>query len=177
MNRRQFASFSGAAAAALTCGVKPAPMSAATPRRALMKPGTDGAISDKNLTYLARFGVKNICSHPAIPDGRLYATVDELKRMRDVADKCGTSVDLLDPPFLRPNHVDTEKHAAIMLGESPQRDRDIESIQIMIRNCAAAGVPAIKYNLTLLGVLRNRNNPLPGRGDSNYRRWNLKLAR
>jgi mannonate dehydratase len=176
MNRRQFASFSGAAMVALTC-VKTVPASAAAPKRALMKPGTDWSISDKNLTYLARFGVKNICSHPTIPDGRLYATIDELKRMRDAADKHGISVDLLDPPFLRPNHVDTEKHAAIMLGESPQRDRDIESIQIMIKNCAAAGVPAIKYNLTLLGVLRNRNNPLPGRGDSAYRRWNLKLAR
>jgi mannonate dehydratase len=40
--------------------------------------------------------------------------------------------------------VDVDQHASIMLGESPQRDRDIEDLQTMIRNCAAAGIPAIK---------------------------------
>jgi len=28
-----------------------------------------------------------------------------------------------------------------MLGESPQRDRDIEDLQTMIKNCATAGIP------------------------------------
>ena len=175
MKRRRFMSFSSAAAAALA-GSGPAAASATTPRRALMKLGTETGISDVRLTYLARFGVKNVCAGPKPPDGRLYATVDELKSMRDAADKYGISVDLLNPPFLSSNHVDTEKHAAIMLGQSPERDRDIESFQTLIRNCAAAGVPAIKYNLTLLGVLRNRNETLPGRGDTRYRRWNRKRA-
>jgi hypothetical protein len=49
-------------------------------------------------------------------------------------------------------------------------------MQTLIRNCAVAGVPAVQYNLTLLGVLRNRNEPLPGRGDTTYRRWNLKRS-
>ncbi|MGA2271480.1 MAG: mannonate dehydratase [Bryobacteraceae bacterium] len=143
-----------------------------------MKVGTEGGINDAHLAYLARFGIKNIGAGPGITDGRLYATVDELNRMRDVAGKHGISVDLLTPPssFLYSNHVDTDKHPAIMLGESPQRDRDIESFQTLIKNSAAAGVPAIKYNLTLLGVLRNRNEPLPGRGDTKYRRWNLKRS-
>ncbi len=41
-----------------------------------------------------------------------------------------------------------------MLAQSPERDRDIEDLQTLIRNCAAAGIPAIKYNLCILGVLR-----------------------
>ena len=41
-----------------------------------------------------------------------------------------------------------------MLAESPERDRDIEGLQTLIRNCAAAGIPSIKYNMSLLGVLR-----------------------
>ncbi len=175
MNRRDFVSSSGAAATALAAAA-PASRSAATPRRALMKLGTESSVNEERLTYLVRLGVKNICSGPKPPDGRLYLTVDELKRMRDTADRHGISVDLLNPPFLASNHADTEKHAAIMLGKSPERDRDIEALQTLIRNCAAAGVPAIKYNLTLLGVLRNRNEPLPGRGDTKYRRWNLKRA-
>jgi hypothetical protein len=76
----------------------------------------------------------------------------------------------------QPNQVGTEKHAAIKLGISPERDREIEAMQTLIRNCAVAGVTAVKYNLTLLGVLRNRNEPLPGRGDTAYRRCNLKRS-
>jgi mannonate dehydratase len=174
MNRRQFVSLSGAAAASLADSSRRA---STTPSKASsMKVGTDTGLTAERLTFLARLGVRNVCAGPKPPAGRLYLTVDELKRMRETGEKYGISVDLLNPPILQPNHVDTEKNAAIMLGKSPERDREIESMQILIRNCAAAGVPAIKYNLTLLGVLRNRNEPLPGRGDTKYRRWNLKRA-
>jgi mannonate dehydratase len=37
----------------------------------------------------------------------------------------------------------------------------------MIRNAAEAGIPAVKYNLTLLGVVRTGNKP--GRGGAIYR--------
>ena len=43
-----------------------------------------------------------------------------------------------------------------MLAQSPERDRDIEAMQTLIRNCAAAGIPSIKYNMSILGVLRYR---------------------
>ena len=61
-----------------------------------------------------------------------------------------------------------------MLAESPQRDRDIESLQTMIKNCAAAGIPSIKYNMSLLGVIRTERTP--GRGDARYSTWRLKEA-
>src|SRR5581483_6494910 len=70
--------------------------------------------------------------------------------------------------------VDRDRHAAIMLGQSPERDRDIEQLQTLIRNCAAAGVPAIKYNLCILGDLRTARTP--GRGDSSYAAWRLRDA-
>jgi mannonate dehydratase len=38
-----------------------------------------------HLKYLARYGVRNICGYPEIEGDRLYATVDELKRMMDTA--------------------------------------------------------------------------------------------
>lgn len=176
MNRRLFVSLSGATTIALADSGKLTRASAATPKHALMKLGTETGMSDERLKYLARFGVKNVCAGPKPLDGRLYLTVEDLKRMCDTADKYGISVDLLNPPFLASDHVNTETHAAIMMGKSPERDREIEALQKLIENCAAAAVPAIKYNLTLLGVLRNRNEPLPGRGDTRYRRWNLKRA-
>ena len=49
--------------------------------------------NDTHLKYLARYGVKNICGYPEIADGRLYATVEELKRMVDLAGKSGITVD------------------------------------------------------------------------------------
>jgi mannonate dehydratase len=53
-----------------------------------------------------------------------------------------------------------------MLGKSPERDREIDTICQMIRNAARAGVPALKYNLTILGVVRSE--PSRGRGGAHY---------
>ena len=44
----------------------------------------------------------------------------------------------------------------IMLGKSPERDREIDDICQMIRNAARAGIPSLKYNLTFLGVVAHR---------------------
>ena len=57
-------------------------------QRVLMKLGCQSApTNETHLQYLARYGVRNICGYPEIGEGRLYATVDELKRMRDLAEK------------------------------------------------------------------------------------------
>ena len=61
-----------------------------------------------------------------------------------------------------------------MLGQSPLRDRQIEQIQQMIRNCAKAGIPAVKYNMSILGVVRIGRTP--GRGESTYSTWNYDKA-
>lgn len=141
-----------------------------------MKLGCQSApTNETHLKYLARYGVRNICGYPEIKGDRIYATVDELKRMRDLAEKSGVSVDCLGPPFLTSSHIDREKHPAIMLAQSPERDRDIEALQTLIRNCAAAGIPMIKYNMSILGVLRTGRTP--GRGDASYSAWRLKDAR
>src|SRR5258707_2287083 len=156
MNRRQFVSSSSAAAAALATN----PASAASTKPVLMKLGCQSAPSnEKHFAYFARYGVHNICGYPETSDGRIYATVDELKRLRDLAGKYGISVDCAAPPHLTSSHIDREKHPAIMLANSPERDRDIESFQNMIRNCASAGIPSIKYNMSILGVLRTGRSP------------------
>jgi len=137
-----------------------------------MKLGCQSApTNDTHLKYLARYGVRNICGYPEIADGRLYATAEELGRMRDLADKNGIAIDCVAPPFLASSHIDKEKHPAIMLAQSPERDRDIESLQTLIRNCAQAGLPSIKYNMSILGVVRTGRSP--GRGDASYSTWKL----
>jgi mannonate dehydratase len=173
MNRRQFISTSGATAAALSSGLT-AGAAFAAPKRALMKVGTETQMDDSHLQSLARFGLKNCGGPPPIADGRLYATVDELKRAREVAEKNGIGYDIVTPPFLASSHIDRERHPAIMLAQGPERDRDIEALQTMIKNCAAAGIPAVKYNMSILGVLRTGR--VPGRGDATYSKWSLKEA-
>ena len=140
-----------------------------------MKLGCQSApTNETHLKYLARYGVRHVSGYPAIGDGRLYATVDELKAMTDLADKCGVTIEGAVPPFLASSHIDKEKHPAIMLAQSPQRDRDIEDLQTFIKNCAAARIPSIKYNMSILGVLRTGRTP--GRGDATYSTWSLKNA-
>jgi mannonate dehydratase len=171
MNRRQFVASS---AGALALG-GPESSAAAPPPRALMKLGCQSApTNEAHLRYFARYGVRNICGYPEISGDRVYATVDELKRMRELAEKNGISVDCVSPPILASSHIDREKHPAIMLAESPERDRDIEGLETLIRNCAAAGIPSIKYNMSILGVLRTASTP--GRGDAVYSTWSLKDA-
>lgn len=177
MNRRQFIAAGGAVGLVASQGVAPGSVSAASSEEpARMKLGDQTApTNDVHLKYLARYGVRNICGYPHIEGDRLYATVDELKRMIDMAGKYGISIDCTAPPFLESTHIDVEKHPAVMLAQSPQRDRDIESLQTFIKNCAQAGIPSIKYNMSILGIVRS--GWTPGRGDAQYHTWKLAEMR
>jgi len=128
MNRRKFITATGAAGLLAANGFNTATAAAKTPvKPALMKVGDQTApTNETHLKYLARYSVRNICGYPEIEGDRIYATVEELNRMVDLASKCGISIDCTAPPFLESSYVDKEKHPAIMLAQSPERDRDIE---------------------------------------------------
>ena len=109
MNRRKFISSSGVAALALgkgsaaTASAVPAPES----KPVLMKLGCQSEpTNDEHLKYLARYGVKNICGYPEIADGRIYATVDELSRMKELATRNGIEIDCVGPPVLTSSYID-----------------------------------------------------------------------
>ncbi|MEG9435835.1 mannonate dehydratase [Edaphobacter sp. HDX4] len=177
MDRRRFLSASSAAAVVLgakTGEAAGSPKSVKAPK-ALMKLGCQSApTTDAHLKYLARYGVKHICGYPETTEGRIASTVDELSRMRDLAEKNGIEILCVGPPILESSYIDRDKHPAIMLAQSPERDRDIEQMQLLIRNCAQVGLPSIKYNMSLLGVLRSGR--VQGRGDASYSQWKLAEA-
>ena len=181
MNRREFLTTGSAAgllaARATTASAVSEPAKTSMPSdRVRMKLGDQSKpTNNAHLAYLARYGVRNVCGYPEIKGDRLYATVDELKAMTDLAAKYNISVDCVAPPFLESSFIDTEKHPAIMLAQSPERERDIEQLQTLIRNCAQAGIPSIKYNMSILGVLRS--GWTPGRGDAMYHQWKLSEAK
>src|SRR3989442_6145039 len=175
MNRRNFI-FPPAAGAVLTASSSAT--SAQSPesrKRGLMKLGCQsGPTSDGRLQFFARHSIKNICAVPE-PMDKLLPTVDELLQLKERAAKWDISVDAITPPFLASTHIDRTKRPAIMLGQSPERDRDIERFQNLIRNCAKAEIPAIKYNMSILGVLRIGRTP--GRGGVEYNTLRLRGAK
>ena len=142
-----------------------APPRAPSPRRAVMKVGTQHDSSDEVLGILAALGVAHICSR--LPSERLddQWSADGLMRLRERVERFGITLDMVPLP-MSSNAIARAEHPNILLGKSPERDREIDDICQMIRNAGRAGIPSLKYNLTLLGVVRTANTP--GRGGARY---------
>ena len=187
MDRRAFFSLTGASAVTLTAAGTARSLAGAEPASALGKASATsqplkarlghqmGEVNDTNLAYLARYGVEGICASATIDDSsRIFATAQEMKRLREAVEKHRMTLDMTDSVLLRSTLIDKERYPSIMLAQSPQRDRDIESFQNHIRACAAAGVPGVKYNMSILGVVRSGTTQ--GRGDALYATWRLKDA-
>jgi mannonate dehydratase len=173
MDRREFVQLAGAglSAGALAEAVvsaqiaaSPAP-SATAPRKALMKIGTQQGDADEMLRVFAAFGVNNICG--SLPSATLDEawSVDALSKRRERVEAHGISLDMLPLP-MSSHEIRTAELPAIYLGASAERDRDIDAICQMIRNCARAGIHQVKYNFTLLGVVRT--GAASGRGGARY---------
>src|SRR6478609_4499998 len=174
MNRRNFLSTTaiGAGLSAAQSSLA-APTGDYQPKKAVMKLGCQSTpTTEKRLQFFKRHSVNNICCESgACPEG--YPAVEELSKIRERAEKFGVTVDMYTPPFLSSSHVDRTPRAAIMLGESPQRDRDIDAVHKWIEACAKVGIPSIKYNMSLLGVVRLEGRD-PGRGGTTYSTWRFK---
>lgn len=183
MDRRRFISVSGSAAgaAALTgCGPS-ASNGGDAGAKTEMKPmrmhvGTQrGPTNPEMLQYFKRHGLNHIVGYPPRPPAdRGYWLNEEVAQTREMCEKYGIELEVVALPFLSSSHIDREKRGAIMLADSPERDRDIDHIHKMIIACSKAGVPILKYNMSLLGVLRTERTP--GRGGSTYSTWDLSKA-
>jgi mannonate dehydratase len=173
MNRRDFvriASLGVAAGATAGAGAAEAspeqkPTAGTAPKKALMKVGTQHDSSDEVLAVMAAFGVNYICSR--LPSAKMDDawSVDGLTKLRERVEKFGLVLDMVPLP-MSSNPIARFENPNIMLGKSPERDREIDDICHMIRNTARAGIPSLKYNMTLLGVVRTESTP--GRGGSRY---------
>lgn len=176
MNRRQLFSATAAAAASQLISSRQEALAAVTPKRSLMKLGCQSSpTSDQRLQFFKRHGVDAICGYIEDSGNKGFYSVEDLSRVKERCEKHRVSLDMIAPPFLASSHIDRTERPAIMLGQSPERDRDIEHIQNIVRNCAKVGIPSIKYNMSLLGVLRTERTP--GRGGSTYSTWKLKDAK
>jgi len=159
MHRRKFFQTAGTAlalppAALAQSSASTSSSTANPPRKATMRIGTQHSDQDDVLSVMSSLGVKNICSgeiSPALDD---KWSVEGLTRLRERVEKHGITLDMVPLP-LPSAYISAAEMGAIMLGQSPLRDRQIEQIQQMVRNCAKAGIPAVKYNMSILGVVRS----------------------
>ncbi len=165
MHRRTFATLAGMAAVAPPQIQRAQVPRAATPKKALMKVGTQHGSSDEILRVLAGLGVNHICS--SLPSPRLDDnwSVEGLSRLRERVERFGIKLDIVPLP-MSSHYIARAEMPNIMLGKSPERDREIDQICQMIRNASRAGIPCLKYNMTILGVVRSERTP--GRGGSSY---------
>jgi mannonate dehydratase len=180
MNRREFVRLAGAGASGVSIGAlaeavvaaqvtrAPATPAAAAPKRspaARMKVGTQQGDSEDILRVLAAFGVNNICGTLPSRKADEAWSVDALSKRRDRVTAHGISLDMLPLP-MSSSEISSAEMPAIYLGTNPERDRNIDEICQMIRNCSRAGIRQLKYNFTLLGV--PRTGTAPGRGTARY---------
>jgi len=134
-------------------------------RKVAMRVGTQHDSSDEVLGILAALGVNCICSR--LPSATLDAewSAEGLTRLRERVERFGITLDMVPLP-MSSNPIARAENPNILLGKSPERDRELDAICQMIRNASKAGIPSLKYNLTLLGVPRTESTP--GRGGARY---------
>ncbi len=144
-----------------------------TPGRARMKLGTQHGDSDEILRVMAAFGVNHICSRISSKTLDEKWSVESLSRLRERIEKFGLQLDMVELPTN--SYIASSGIKNVMLGKSPERDREIDGICEMIRNTSRAGIPSAKYNLTILAVVRTE--PIPGRGGASYSTFDYANAK
>jgi mannonate dehydratase len=118
------------------------------------------ARDDADFRVMAQLGVRHVCADLA---GNPHDwTRDDLMRHRAHVESFGLALDMIQLPMgARPvEHQDSPD----ILTNGPDRDRQIDSICRLIELLAEVGIPAAKYNLNLIGVVRSA--PERGRGGS-----------
>jgi len=133
------------------------------------------ARSDTDYEVYAQLGINHICGWPEPPWVSEWDAA-YLSSFREKIESFGLTLDMIGLPI---NTVMTHEYFAagrptdgsglgpaphIMLGKSPERDREIDRVCENIRACSEAGIPAAKYNLTFLPVMRTERTE--GRGGS-----------
>ncbi|MFN7024571.1 MAG: mannonate dehydratase [Pseudorhizobium sp.] len=128
------------------------------------------ARDDDDYRVFSQLGVKNIAADP--PGLPARWTLSDLERHRDHVESFGLVLDMIQLPL--PSQQIEKAPLPDILIAGPQRDRQIDIVCRMIENCAKAGIPAVKYNLNLIGIPRTELER--GRGGSLNEAFRWELA-
>jgi mannonate dehydratase len=173
MNRREFVAGAGGTMAAAAQSSE-GPEGDYKPGRAVMVAGCQrGPTTDQLLENFKRHGIDHCCGYvpfapKPVPDQAEFDALVERGR------KKGVAIDMIALP-LSSHYIAKAEHPSIMTGKSPERDQAIDWVCEYIRRAKKAGIPAVKYNLTVLGVLRTEATP--GRGGTMLSTWDVSKAK
>lgn len=118
------------------------------------------ARDDDDYRIFAQLGVNHVNADPA---GNPHEwTLDVLKTHREKVESFGLTLDMVQLP-LSSRVIESQFSPAILMA-GPERDRQIDAICQLIENVAQAGIPAVKYNLNVIGI--PRSDLETGRGGS-----------
>lgn len=129
-----------------------------------------GDLSEEKLQWVAQLGVEHIAceSRRGIENEDGTWDVQGIKDVQGRLKNWGITMDVL--ALNMPSQIPTrQRFRAIMLG-TEGRDAAIETVKQNVRAAGEAGVPALKYNLNLMGVARTGRTP--GRGGATYSHFN-----
>ncbi len=116
---------------------------------------------DSDYRVWAQLGVTHVCVDP--PGNPHDWSLDDLRRHREHVESFGLTLDMVQLPMSsRP--IEAQESPHILLAKEPERQREIDSICRLIERLAAAGIPAAKYNLSIIGIPRTEKEL--GRGGS-----------
>lgn len=145
------------------------------PGKAVMVVGCQrGPTTETFLKLLKRSGVNDVCGYvPIGPKG--YFEVEDIQKVGDLCGKFGVKLMMAEINGLSSAYIARARNPSIMMGKSPERDKAIDDVCMSLRNAAKAGLPAVKYNMTVLGVLTSGRTE--GRGGTSAREWDLSKAK
>ena len=142
----------------------------------LMKVGSQrGGTGKRNLEFLARHGVYNMDGGSPKTIKGVGWDLDDSIAKREACEHYGISLDAYHLP-LSSAGIKRVSMPNIMLGKSPERDREIEMIQQMISVAGKTGVKTLNYNTTIHPVLRTDRTVDPNRGNASYSTWDYEKA-
>jgi mannonate dehydratase len=116
---------------------------------------------DSDYRVWAQLGVRHVCVDP--PGNPHHWSLDDLCRHREQIEAFGLSLDMVQLP-MSSAPIEEQESPHILLAKEPERQRELDSICGLIERLAKAGIPAAKYNLTIVGIPRTAREP--GRGGS-----------
>jgi len=109
------------------------------------------ARDDDDYRVFAQLGVRHVCADP--PGSAHEWTLEVLEKHRDKLAGFGLSLDMVELP-LSSRPIEESRSPHILLGQEPERTREIDSICALIERLARAGIPAAKYNMNIIGIPR-----------------------
>src|SRR5438045_1850130 len=126
---------------------------------------------DSDYQVWAQLGVTHVCvDPPGSPDDW---SLDALRRHKDHVESFGLSLDMIQLP-ISSGPLESEDRPHILIAKELEWQREIDNLCGLIERLAAAGIPAAKYNLSVLGVPRTA--PETGRGGSRNKAFQWSRA-